>query len=87
MKKLLPLTLAVALSFGAVPVLASSHSGVQLTDQIRAQITQTLTAQGYQVGKIKVDDGLYEAYARKDGKRLEIYLDAGMNIVRTKMDD
>ncbi|MBJ6372272.1 PepSY domain-containing protein [Sedimentitalea sp. CAU 1593] len=65
----------------------ASESGVKLTDEVRTQISTMLTGQGYEVGKIKTDDGLYEAYARKDGKRYEVYLNEKMEIVKTKEDD
>ncbi|VAX08364.1 hypothetical protein MNBD_ALPHA03-1891 [hydrothermal vent metagenome] len=37
-------------------------------------ITQSLTSQGYKVKKIEKEDGCYEAYVKKDGKKYEIYL-------------
>lgn len=37
-------------------------------------IKQALTAQGYEVRKIEEEDGCYEAYALKDGKKFEIYI-------------
>lgn len=71
--------------FMAVPALASSSRG--LTDEIRAQINATLSNQGYEVVRVKMEDGLYEAYARKDGQRFEVYLDKEFNIQFTKRDD
>lgn len=59
---------------------------LELTDEIKAQIKGILEAEGYSVGKIKIEDGLYEAYAKKDGKKLEIFMDTGMNIVRIEED-
>lgn len=79
MKTLTALILASALVAG--PVLAA---GVTLNDETRAQVTQTLTEQGYEVTRVKTEDGLFEAYARKDGKKMEVFLDADMNIVRIK---
>lgn len=76
------LALALGLSSGG----ALASEGVKLSDAAKAQIREKLVAEGYEVGKIKTDDGLYEAYAKKDGRRYEIYLDAQMNIVRTKED-
>ncbi|MEE4235968.1 MAG: PepSY domain-containing protein [Anderseniella sp.] len=53
-------------------------------DQARAKVT----AMGYDVRKLEVDDGCYEAYATKDGKRLEIYLNpVTAEIVKMKEDD
>ena len=81
-------TLAVcaALSFPAASALASEES-VELTEEVTQSIETKLTAQGYEVGKIKIEDGLYEAYAKKDGQRFEVFLDAALEIVRTEVDD
>lgn len=51
------------------------------------KIRTTLAEQGYEVRKIKMEDGLYEAYAIKDGVKQEIYLDADLKVVRTKDND
>lgn len=87
MTKLLPLTLAVSLALGSMPALAAGSDTLQLTDAVKAQITAQLTADGYQVGKIKIEDGAYEAYARKDGKRLEVLLDANLKVIGVKDGD
>ncbi|WP_417268569.1 PepSY domain-containing protein [Celeribacter baekdonensis] len=55
---------------------------VELTDANKAKITELLTAEGYDVGKIKLEDGYYEAYAKKDGKKLEVLLDGDFTIVK-----
>ncbi len=76
---------ALAAVLMATPALASDDGR---PDEATAdRIRTTLEAQGYEVGKIKLDDGLYEAYARKDRQRFEIFLDENMNIVRTEADD
>ncbi|CUH68577.1 hypothetical protein TG4357_03676 [Thalassovita gelatinovora] len=81
-----------ALGFGLVmtlstlPVLAS-EGWVALTPEIRARIVEKLTNEGFEVRKIKVEDGSYEAYALKDGKKLEIYLDGALQVMTTKGDD
>ena len=84
LKTLIPA--ALALSFAVAPAAFASDYG-KLSDETRTQITQKLTAEGYEVRKIKTEDGLYEAYALKDGQKFEIYLDAQLNVVRTKIDD
>lgn len=78
-------TAIVLSSVTATGALASGS--VTLNDETKNQIRTVLTEQGYEVGKIKTEDGLYEAYARKDGKRLEVFLDADFAIVRTEVDD
>ncbi|SER45600.1 Peptidase propeptide and YPEB domain-containing protein [Tranquillimonas rosea] len=78
--------LASALLLPAGLALASDD-GVTLDDATRARIETMLTEQGYEVAKIKTEDGLYEAYAKKDGKRMEIFLDADLSIVRTDVDE
>ena len=65
---------------------AAFASEAVLTDAIEAQIKETLVAQGYEVGKIKVEDGLFEAYVKKDGKKFEVFLNEKMEIVKTEQD-
>lgn len=75
---------ALTLSLAST-ALASSDDKVSpdMDQKIRAQLTE----QGYEVAKIESDDGLYEAYARKDGQRYEIYLNAALEIVKVEKDD
>ena len=79
---LAPLAIAVALS-GA----AHAAGVVELTDENTAQIRTLLTAEGYEVAKIKLEDGMYEAYAKKDGQRYEVFLNAEFEIVDIEKDD
>ena len=71
-------------------LLASSFSisetgrATGLDDQIFAWHRE---AEGYKVRKIDMEDGMIEAYVLKDGQRLELYLDAALNVVRSKIDD
>lgn len=74
------LILALALCLPASFALASGDD-LPLTAAVQTQITEHLTAQGYEVRQIKVEDGYYEAYVIRDGQRAELYLDAEMNIV------
>ncbi|AVW91162.1 PepSY domain-containing protein [Celeribacter baekdonensis] len=69
--------LAATLTTGAFAM-----GAVELTDANKAKITELLTAEGYDVGKIKLEDGYYEAYAKKDGKKLEVLLDGDFTIVK-----
>lgn len=78
---LTPLAVSLALA-GA----AHASGKVELTDANTSQIRQTLTDQGYEVAKIKIEDGMYEAYARKEGQRFELYLNADFEVVKTKED-
>ena len=73
--------IAVSLS-AAAPMAAQASSRV--SNEIRTQVTDMLTADGYDVRKIVPENGMLEVYALKDGQRLEIYLDADLNIVRIK---
>lgn len=68
-------TAAMASSYDAIP------------QETRTRITEKLTLEGYDVRKIKAEDGMIEVYALKDGQRLELYLDKDLNITRTKTDD
>jgi len=80
------LLLVAMLALPATGAIASERHDATTAAQEQT-IRDTLTAQGYDVRKIKREDGLFEVYAIKDGERLEIYLDSAMNIVRTKRDD
>ncbi len=66
---------------------AQASDTVELTDENTTKIREMLTEQGYEVGKVKIEDGLYEAYARKDGKKYEVFLNAEFAVVRTELDD
>ena len=78
------IALALALSLGGLAQ-ASDHG--TLDSAKVEEIKATLTEQGYDVRRVKTEDGMYEAYAMKDGQRMEIYLDDNLEIVKTKVDD
>lgn len=70
----------------AIAVLAlsatSAFAEVDLTPEVKTKIEDMLKAQGYEVGKIKVEDGLYEAYVRKGDEKIELYLNEKLEIVK-----
>lgn len=69
--------LAVAsLGLAAAAEMVGMQAG-KTADEIRA----SLTAQGYEVRKVKPEDGKLEAYALKDGKLYEIYVDPATGAV------
>lgn len=82
MKRIAVIAVSLAL---AAPALASTDGLVDKATQ--EKITTDLTAQGYEVRKIQMEDGMVEVYALKDGKKLELYLDAQGKIVDTKSAD
>jgi hypothetical protein len=85
-KKTMIAVLATAAIAGtSITAFASEDDAVSVETQ--NQIRTTLEEQGYEVRKIKAEDGMYEAYAMKNGKRLEIYLDGDMKILNTKEND
>jgi hypothetical protein len=45
------------------------------------EIKANLTAQGYEVRKIKPEDGMLEAYALKGDKLYEVYVDTSTGLV------
>lgn len=77
-------TLAVSLLLTGA---AFASGNVELTDDNTAQIRTLLTDQGYEVAKIKIEDGKYEAYAKKDGHRYEVFLNAAFEILDIEEDD
>jgi hypothetical protein len=81
-------TLATALALGtALATSAFAANSVELTDANTTAIKEMLTEQGYEVGKIKIEDGLYEAYAKKGDEKYEIFLDGDFTVVRSELDD
>ncbi|SDO69811.1 Peptidase propeptide and YPEB domain-containing protein [Lutimaribacter pacificus] len=87
MKTLKTLPLIAALALVAPMAQASDDNGRGLTAEKRAEITQRLTGEGYDVRKIEMEDGEIEVYALKDGQRLELYLNPDLTVRRTKIDD
>jgi len=79
--------IATALAILASGAALASGADTTLDTDTRAAITEKLTAQGYEVRKIEVEDGIYEAYALKDTNRYEIYLDRDLDVVKSEMDD
>lgn len=74
---------ALAALFTAAPAFASETINPALKDKITAK----LTAEGYDVRKVQMEDGGYEVYAVKDGKTMELYLDDKLNVVKTGGED
>ena len=79
MKKII-LAAALALSGLSLPVHASS----EIDTATQAKVTEQLTAQGYEVRRIDSEDGMIEVYAMKDGKKVELYLNEELEIVKSK---
>ena len=52
------------------------------------EATAKVTAMGYDVRKMKVDDGCYEAYGIKDGRKYEVYINpVTAEVVKLEQDD
>ena len=72
----------------ALPTQAAHASDYKaVTAETEAAIRKKLTEAGYEVFKIKAEDGMYEAYAKMNGEKLEVYLDQNLEIVKIKADD
>jgi hypothetical protein len=78
--------IAIALAM-ILPVTAALASGGAVSEDVQAQIRTLLTDQGYEVRSVQMEDGMYEAYAMRDGLRYEIYLDDTLTIVDVNGDD
>jgi peptidase YpeB-like protein len=87
MIRTLAITLAIATALATSAPMVFASSSDKLTSEISARITEKLTSQGYEVRKIKSEDGLFEAYVIKDGVRQELYLNSELDIVNRKSDD
>ncbi len=73
-----PAITAIVLSTAiTVPALASDDDYCGANDRnqwmTKQAVESKLAEQGYQVDRVKIDDGCYEAYARRDeGRKLEL---------------
>lgn len=76
--------LALALALPAAAAFASEGTP---SAETQAKIRDLLTAQGYDVRKIESEDGQYEAYALKDGKKYEVYLNGKLEVVKIEEND
>ena len=85
--KTLSLIAAMALAAPMAHASDDDDYGRGLNSEKRAQITEKLTAEGYDVRKIEIEDGEIEVYALKDGQRLELYLNDDLSVRRQKIDD
>jgi coenzyme F420-reducing hydrogenase beta subunit len=74
---------ALAALLMAGPAFASETINPALKDKITAK----LTAEGYDVRKVQMEDGKFEVYAVKDGKTMELYLDDRLNVMKTGGED
>jgi hypothetical protein len=79
--------IALALAISAGSLAYATESSMALDTATSDQIKSMLTADGYDVRKVEVEDGMYEAYAMKDGNRYEIYIDRELKVVKTELDD
>ena len=83
--------IALSLALLAGSLLSAEAEAAKVTGKPDAAITEQITAklagEGYEVRKIKTEDGLYEAYALKNGEKFEIFMDGDLNVVRTKSED
>ena len=73
-------TAVAALMFAAVPFASASGD---IDPALKDKVTATLTAQGYDVRKIQMEDGQIEVYAVKDGQTMELYLNDKLEIQKT----
>lgn len=75
--------LTVIYAFSA-PVLASDFeckSGPKSEWMPKEGIVKSLTTKGYEIRKVEVEEGCYEIYALKDGKRLEIFVNPTTGLI------
>ncbi len=73
---------AAALLLSATAVLAE----MEITPEVKQKIEDTLKAQGYEVGKMKIEDGLYEVYVKKGDQKVELFLNEKLEVVKSEND-
>jgi len=71
-------------------VFASSYecdSGPESEWKTKDEAKAVLVAKGYEVRKVKVEDGCYELYTKKNGKKFEVFINpATLEIAKIKED-
>ena len=89
MKHIVLSAIVAAATLGAGSAFASNRCDVPKAEwQSADALAQKLLGQGWQVKRIKMEDGCYEAYAVDDqGRRVEAYFDPKtLEPVRTKVE-
>ncbi len=71
---------AVAVSLLAAPLAVAAES---IDAATKDKVTKHMVAQGYDVRKMQMEDGMIEVYAVKGGKTFEVYLDKDLKVVKT----
>lgn len=74
-------TALLGLLFVAAPMAMAEGGDVDAATE--AKITELMTAQGYDVRKMEMEDGLLEVYAVKDGKTFQVFYDEKLALVKT----
>ena len=77
--------IALALLLPATAVLASDDAPVSA--ELEAQVAAILTAEGYELISLEMEDSGYEAEATRDGTEFEIALDENLAILSVEEDD
>lgn len=76
-------TTLFAAAFATIAATATlAFASDDIDPALQAKVTAQLTAQGYDVRKVQMEDGMIEVYAVKDGKTSEIYLNDKLEIVK-----
>lgn len=71
----------LGLLLATAPMAMAEGGDVEAATQ--AKITELMTAQGYDVRKMEMEDGLLEVYAVKDGKTFQVFYDEKLALVKT----
>jgi hypothetical protein len=65
---------------------AEGSEGAAIDAATQEKVTVQLTALGYEVRKMEMEDGMLEVYAVKDGATFQLFLDEAFKIVKTCTD-
>ncbi len=68
--------IALFLAGAAAPALATECTTQPMDKWMKPEeVQKMLNEKGYEVRKMKVEDSCLEAYAMKDGRKMEVYVD------------
>lgn len=78
-----PAKIVSALFIGAA-LLASpfAYASEDVDPALKAKLMEQLKAEGYDVRKVQMEDGLIEAYAVRGSEKFELYFDKDLKLVK-----
>jgi hypothetical protein len=82
MKNIARIISAAVLGAAILSAPAAYASDEKIDPALQEKLTMQLKAEGYEVRKIQMEDGMIEAYAVKGTEKVELYFDKDLKMVK-----